>query len=89
MLTSIKNYLMVRDSFVSLNEIASHFNVEQDCMHFMLKHWIKKGCLTCHKNQCGVAGLSSKCNSCSEAVAEYYKWNPEPVVNNKISLVTL
>lgn len=44
MLIEIKQYL-IEKNYVSLDEIANHFNISLDFMQEMLNYWEKKGCV--------------------------------------------
>jgi ferredoxin len=75
MLLDIKRYLMERQR-VSLQDLALHFDTDDDAMRGMLATWIRKGKVSkCDAVACG--GCSSSCSTAQNE--EAYEWREKLV----------
>ena len=71
----IKRYLMERQR-VSLQDLALHFDTDDDAMRGMLATWIRKGKVSkCDAVACG--GCSSSCSTAQNE--EAYEWREKLV----------
>ena len=72
-LPEIKSYFE-EHRVASMQDLVSHFNLEDDVMRDMLAHWIRKGKLRKIETTAGHCSKCPSCASCYSLAMEVYEW---------------
>jgi hypothetical protein len=69
-LTEVRDYLRDR-RHVTLDDVATHFDVDTDLARDLVDRWVRKGRVVCQQPS---AAQCSLCDSCKTECLEVYHW---------------